>query len=70
MEEKMNPLPKNHEHHFYPEGSTEKFYMSFQTTPSLPETSDNNDPANLNETQDAENPFQSKTWTKTTNSWV
>jgi hypothetical protein len=69
MEEKMNPLPNMQEHHFYPEGHSEQFFMSFNTAPSKPVF----DEFDLNQDVDAqekESPFKRKTWTKTTNSWV
>lgn len=69
MEEKMNLLTKNSEHHFYPEGAIEKFYINFQTSPSRPDVWEQ-ESENMNETQNVENPFKDKTWTKTTNSWV
>lgn len=64
----MNTFPMQ-DPHFYPEGSSEQFYMSFNTAPSRPEFND----YDLNqdvEAQEKENPFKRKTWTKTTNSWV
>jgi hypothetical protein len=69
MEDKMNPLPEMQEHHFYPEGSSEQFYMSFNSDPSRPEFSENDLNQDV-EAQEKESPFRRKTWTKTTNSWV
>jgi hypothetical protein len=69
LEEKMNPAHKSNEHHFYPEGYNEKFYLKFQTTPSHPLESED-ETVDLSVETEKENTFKSKTWTKTTDSWV
>lgn len=66
----MNPLPQFFEHHFYPEGQKEDFFMSFNTSPSKPEFAENDLNQNI-DALDNENRFHtSQTWTKTTNSWA
>lgn len=66
----MNPVHKSNEHHFYPEGYTEKFYLKFQTTPSRPTESEEETGDASVETEQESALFRSKTWTKTTDSWV
>jgi hypothetical protein len=70
MEEKMNPAHKSNDHHFYPEGHTEKFFMKFQTAPSKPVETEAETGEEATTEQENESSFQSKTWTKTTDAWV
>ena len=65
----MNPLPPIFENHFYPEGNTDDFFMSFNTSPSKPDFPENDLNQNI-EALEKESVFHSKAWTKTTDSWA